>query len=107
MIHRVCKCTTACCSVLMKVPPLISSTCDQAIEAVVMTDETIKLASEISSIKEKDFSQDVEIQQTSKERADMCREITAAQRRERHFIMFQKREGACILVTRPIITKYL
>lgn len=44
-----------------KVHPLMSSTCDWVFEALMMSDETIRLAPEISSLKEKCVYEDAEI----------------------------------------------
>lgn len=53
--------------------PLVSSKCDWVFEAVMMSDETIRSAPEISSLSmRRGVSEDAEIQQSSKERKRRC-----------------------------------
>lgn len=51
---------------------LMSSACESVFEAAMMSDETIRLPFETSSLREKRVSEDAEIQQSSKERAEIC-----------------------------------
>lgn len=74
--------------------PLMSSKRDWVFEAVMMSDETIRSAPEISSLKEKGVSEDAEIWQSSKERAEILYVCGDNGRTERlrPLIMFQKGE---------------
>lgn len=49
----------------------MSLQCDWVFEAAMMSDEMIRLAPEISSLKEKGVSEDAAIRQSSKERAEI------------------------------------
>ena len=75
--------------------PLMSSKRDWVFEAVMMSDETIRSAPEISSLKEKGVSEDAEIRQSSKERAEIlyvCGDNGRTEKLRPPLIMFQKGE---------------